>query len=206
MTGQQARFLAGGEFPIPLASGLGTVQVTYKKFGIQLTFTPTVLSDGLVNLQLATEVSEIDPTLGVQLGGFSVPGLTTRQSDSTVRLRDGQSFAIAGLLSDKVRNTVAKVPGLGDIPILGALFRSSSFRRDETELLVVITARLVHPVGPHDAPVLPGGEEVNDPDDFEMFLLGRTARDASHPPSRGEAISVPGHHLGGPTGEVGYMR
>lgn len=206
MTGQQARFLAGGEFPIPLSTGLGTVQVSYKKFGIQLTFTPTVLSEGLINLQLATEVSEIDPSLGVQLGGFAVPGLTSRQSDTTVRLRDGQSFAVAGLLSDKSRSSVAKVPGLGDIPILGALFRSSSFRRDETELLVVITARLVHPVGPRDAPALPGGDEVNDPDDFELFLLGRTGHRAKEPASRGEAISVPRHHLGGPAGEVGYMR
>jgi len=206
MTGQEAKFLAGGEFPIPLASGLGTVQVTFKKFGIQLAFTPTVLSDGLINLQLATEVSEIDPSLGVQLGGFNVPGLTTRQSNSTVRLRDGQSFAVAGLLSDKARTNIAKVPGLGDIPILGALFRSSSFRREETELLVVITARLVHPVSAHDAPFLPGAAEVNDPDDFSLFLLGSMAQSARHPATRGEAISVPGHHLGGPAGEVGYAR
>jgi len=206
MTGQQARFLAGGEFPLPLATGLGTVQVTYKKFGVQLVFTPTVLADGLIDLVLATEVSEIDPSVGVQLGGFMVPGLSSRQSESTVRMRDGQSFAIAGLLSDKTRSSVAKVPGLGDIPILGTLFRSSQFRRDETELLVVVTVRLVHPLGAHAAPVLPGGDEVNDPDDFSLFLLGRTAQNPSHPPSRGEAISVPGHHLGGPAGQVGYIR
>jgi pilus assembly protein CpaC len=206
MTGQEAHFLAGGEFPIPVSSGLGTVQVLFKKFGIQLTFTPTVLSEGLINLQLQSEVSEIDPSLSVQLGGFTIPGLTTRQSDSTVRLRDGQSFAIAGLLSDKTRANIDKVPGLGDIPILGALFRSSSYRRDETELLVVITARLVHPVGPKDAPVLPGGDELNDPDDFELFLLGKMGTGPSHPPTRNEAISVPGHHSGGPAGEVGYMR
>ena len=107
---------------------------------------------------------------------------------------------------DKTRNTASKVPGLGDIPVLGALFRSSSFRRDETELLVVITARQVHPVSPRDAPFLPGGDEVNDPDDFELFLLGRSARSASHPPTRGEPVAVPGHHVGGPAGEVGYMR
>jgi pilus assembly protein CpaC len=206
MTVQEAKFLAGGEFPIPIASGFGTVQVTFKKFGIQLIFTPTVLSDGLLSLQLATEVSEIDPSLGVQLGGFNVPGLTSRQSSTTVRLRDGQSFAIAGLLSDRARNSVAKVPGLGDIPVLGALFRSSAFRRDETELLVVITAHLVHPVSPKDAPFLPGGDEINDPDDFELFLLGRTARKSKHPASRGEAVSVPDHHLGGPAGEIGYAR
>jgi len=206
MTGQEARFLAGGEFPIPLATGLGTVQVNYKKFGIQLVFTPTVLSDGLINLKLATEVSEIDPTIAVQLGGFTVPGLSSRQSDSTVRLADGQSFAIAGLLSDKSRNAVSKVPGFGDLPIIGALFRSSQFRRDETELLVVITAHLVHPVGPRDAPFLPGGDEVNDPDDFSFFLLGSSSQAPRNPPTRGEAISVPGHQIGGPSGEVGYQR
>lgn len=206
MTGQEAKFLAGGEFPIPLSTGFGTVQVTFKKFGIQLVFTPTVLSSGLINLHVAAEVSEIDPTVGVTIGGFTVPGLSSRQSESTVRMSDGQSFAIAGLLSDKSRNTMAKVPGFGDIPILGALFRSSQFRRDETELLVVITARLVHPVGPRDLPALPGGNEVNDPDDFSLFLLGRSSQTPSHPASRGESISVPEHHLGGPAGEVGYIR
>jgi pilus assembly protein CpaC len=205
MTGQEARFLAGGEFPIPLASGLGTVQVTYKKFGIQLVFTPTVLSDGLINLRLATEVSEIDPSLGVQLGGFAVPGLSSRQSESTVRMRDGQSFAIAGLLSDKSRASIAKVPGLGDIPILGALFRSSQFRREETELLVVITTRLVHPVGARVAPRMPGGDELNDPDDFSLFFLGAMGKTPTHPAKRGEAIAVP-RPEGGPAGQVGYIR
>jgi pilus assembly protein CpaC len=206
MTGQDARFLAGGEFPIPLSTGLGSVNVTFKKFGIQLAFTPTVLADDLVNLKIAAEVSEVDPSLGVQLNGFSVPGLTSRQSETTIRMRDGQSFAIAGLLSDKSKNAIAKVPGLGDIPILGALFRSTQFRRDETELLVVITTHLVHPVGPHDVPALPGADEVTDPDDFSLFLLGATAQSPHDKASRGEAISVPGHHLGGPAGEVGYSR
>jgi pilus assembly protein CpaC len=206
MTGQEARFLAGGEYPIPLATGFGAVQVNFKKFGIQLTFTPTVLSDGLINLKLATEVSEIDPSISVQLGGFTVPGLSSRQSESTVRMHDGQSFAVAGLLSDKARNAVAKVPGLGDLPIIGALFRSSQFRRDETELLVVITAHLVHPVGARDAPYLPGRDEVNDPDDLTLFLFGMTAQRPSTPPPRGEAVAVPGQSHGGPAGEYGYIR
>jgi pilus assembly protein CpaC len=206
MTGQEARFLAGGEFPIPFATGLGTVSVEFKKFGIQLKFTPTVLSDGLISLHLATEVSEIDNTLGVTIGGFAIPGLTSRQSETTVRLRDGQSFAVAGLLSDKVRSQVNKIPILGEIPLLGALFRSTEFRRDESDLLLVVTAHLVQPVGPHEAPLLPGEEELNDPDDFELFLLGRTGRKAKEPPARGEAIPVKGHHLGGPAGDLGYMR
>src|SRR5262245_2563032 len=204
MTGQEARFLAGGEFPIPLSTGLGTFTVEFKKFGIQLKFLPTVLEGGLINLHLATEVSEIDPSVAVSLGGFTVPGLSSRQSETTVRLRDGQSFAVAGLLSDKVKSSIAKVPGLGDLPILGTLFRSTQFRRDETELLVLITAKLVRPVAPEDAPFLPGEEELNDPDDFELFLLGKTGRSPSLPPARGEAIPVPGHRLGGPVGEVGY--
>jgi pilus assembly protein CpaC len=205
MTGQEAKFLAGGEFPIPIASGFGTVQVEYKKFGIQLKFTPTVLSDGLINLKLATEVSEIDNTLAVTLGGFVVPGLSTRQSETTVRLRDGQSFAVAGMLSDRVRSTVAKLPVLGDIPLLGALFRSTQYQRDETELLVVITAKLVRPVSPQDAPLMPGEEELNDPDDFELFLLGRTSHHRSEPPARSEAIPVRGLRSG-PVGDIGFMR
>jgi pilus assembly protein CpaC len=205
MTGQEARFLAGGEFPIPLASGFGTVQVEFKKFGIQLKFTPTVLSDGLINLKLATEVSEIDNSLSVTIAGFTVPGLTSRQSETTVRLRDGQSFAIAGLLSDRVRSTVGKLPVLGDIPVLGALFRSTQFSRDETELLVVVTAKLVHPVSPQDAPFMPGEEELNDPDDFELFMLGRNHRGPREVPARAEAIPVRGLRSG-PVGDIGYIR
>lgn len=206
MTGQEARFLAGGEFPVPLSTGLGTVSVEYKKFGIQLKFLPTVLADGLINLRLYSEVSEIDNSLAVQLGGFTVPGLSSRQSETTVRLRDGQSFAIAGLLSDRVRSTLGKLPGLGDIPILGALFRSTQYRRDETELLVVVTVHLVRPVAPQDAPFLPGEDELNDPDDFELFLLGRMRHHRSLSPVRGEAIPIKGERLGGPAGLVGFMR
>jgi pilus assembly protein CpaC len=214
MTGQEARFLAGGEFPIPLSTGLGGLSVLFKKFGIQLKFLPTVLSDGVINLHLETEVSEIDPSLGVSLGGFVVPGLTSRQSETTVRLRDGQSFAVAGLLSDRVRSTVGKVPLLGEIPILGALFRSTSYRRDESELLVVVTARLVRPVSAHDAPFMPGSGETNDPDDFELFLLGRTTGSSNANPPRGQAIPVKGNSeraaaggpAGGPAGDIGFMR
>jgi pilus assembly protein CpaC len=206
MSGQEAKFLAGGEFPIPLTSGLGTVNVEFKKFGIQLKFTPTVLSDGMIHLKMASEVSEIDPSVSVQIGGFTIPGLSTRQSETTVRLSDGQSFAIAGLLSDKVRSAISKVPGLGDIPILGALFRSTEYRRDESELLVVITAKLVRPVGAQDAPMMPGEDELNDPDDFELFLLGRSGRAPQVRGERGQAIPVRASSAGGPAGEIGYIR
>jgi pilus assembly protein CpaC len=206
ITGQEAKFLAGGEFPVPLTSTLGQVTVEFKKFGIQLKIVPTVLADGLVSLKLGTEVSELDPANGITLNNITIPGLSTRSSETTIRLSDGQSFAIAGLLSDKVRSNISKLPGLGDIPILGALFRSTSFQRDETELLVVVTTHLVRPVGPQDAPLLPGEEELNDPDDFELFLLGKSGTDPKLPQARAEAIPVQGYRTGGPAGDIGFSR
>jgi pilus assembly protein CpaC len=199
MSGQEAKFLAGGELPIPFVSGLGNVTVEWKKFGIQLVFTPTVIADDTIHLKMATEVSEPDPLLAVSIGGFTIPGLQSRQSETTVRLKDGQSFAIAGLLSDKTRSLVKKVPLLGDIPILGALFRSTNYQREETELLVVVTTRLVRPLAPHEVPPMPGDDEVNDPDDFELFMLGRL--------SRGWGESDGGQNASarrGPSGEVGF--
>jgi pilus assembly protein CpaC len=172
MSGQDAKFLAGGEFPIPVSTGLGAVGVQWKKFGIILNFTPTVVSEGFLHLKLQTEVSDIDASRSVTVGGFSVPGLVSRQSETTVRLSDGQSFAIAGLLNDQIRSQINKIPVLGDIPILGALFRSVDYRRQESELIVVITARLTKPVAPHEMPALPTDDELNDPNDFELFLLG----------------------------------
>ena len=121
-------------------------------------------------------MSDVDPARGVTIGGFFVPGLTSRQSETTVRLGDGQSFAIAGLLSNRVRSQIDKIPLLGDLPILGALFRSVDYRRDESELLVVITARLARPLAPHEVPALPTDDELNDPGDFELFLLGLEGR------------------------------
>ncbi|HET9553276.1 MAG TPA: type II and III secretion system protein family protein [Anaeromyxobacteraceae bacterium] len=173
LTGQEARFLAGGEIPVPVSSTLGQVNVQWKKFGIQLAFTPTVVDAGTINLKLAAEVSDLDPSNGIQLSGLVIPGLASRQAETTVRTGDGQSFAIAGLLSDKTRSTVDKVPGLGSVPILGALFRSSKFQRQETELLVVVTTRLVRPVAPHQLPPLPTDGEPLEPDAFSWFLLGQ---------------------------------
>src|SRR6185369_6598768 len=181
LSGQEARFLAGGEFPIPTSAGLGATQVQWKKFGIILNFTPTVLDEGTINLRLASEVSDVDPARGVVVSGFSIPGITSRQSETTVRLADGQSFAIAGLLSNRIRSQVDKIPLLGDIPILGALFRSISYQRDESELLVVVTARLTHPLAPHEVPALPTDDELNDPGDIELFLFGGQGR---RPPPR----------------------
>jgi pilus assembly protein CpaC len=201
LSGQEAKFLAGGEFPVPVSTGLGTVSVQWKKFGILLSFTPTVIGDGVMNLKMSSEVSEPDSTVSISIGGISIPGLKSRQSETTVRLADGQSFAVAGLLSDKVRAQTDKVPLLGDIPVLGALFRSSSYRRDETELLVVVTARQVRPMAPHEVPPLPTDYEDNDPNDFQFYLMGslgskREVRDKWPP-------SGPGR---GPSGDIGFQR
>ncbi len=173
MSGQEAAFLAGGEFPIPIPQSLGSVIITYKKFGIQVHFVPTVLADDTIHLKLDTVVSDIDFSIGIPLGTVKVPGLTQREASTTVRLRDGQTFAIAGLISDKLRSTVDKVPLLGDIPVLGALFRSSSFRRDESELLIVITAHLVNPLAKGARIQMPGDDEVSDPNDFDFYLMGK---------------------------------
>jgi pilus assembly protein CpaC len=222
MSGQEAKFLAGGEFPIPVSTGLGAVGIQWKKFGIILNFVPTVVSDGILHLKLAAEVSDVDASRSVTIAGFTVPALTSRQSETTVRLSDGQSFAIAGLLSNQIRSQIDKVPLLGDIPILGALFRSTQYRRAETELLVVITARLTKPVAPHELPRLPTDDELNDPNDFELFLLGAEGR--NHPPEDNNApppATAPtasagppaGAHVEGrmyagrgPSGELGFIR
>ncbi|HJZ89098.1 MAG TPA: type II and III secretion system protein family protein [Polyangia bacterium] len=189
LSGQEATFLAGGEFPIPIPQALGVISVEFKKFGVQLRFTPFVLADETIQLKLQTAVSDIDFSIGLRLANATVPGLVQRESGTTVRLRDGQSFAIAGLLSDKMRSTIDKVPLLGDLPILGALFRSSSFQREESELLVVVTPHLVAPVAKGERIVLPGEDEISEPGDLELFLFGL-----------GES------HAPAPTGRVGFIR
>ncbi len=142
LSGESARFLAGGEFPVPRTDADGDTEIIFKEFGVGIAFTPTVLENGLINLVVAPEVSEID--IATTVAG--VPGLSTRKVETTVELRDGQSFAIAGLLQNDFGDAIRQVPFLGDIPILGALFRSTSFQKDETELVIVVTPRLVSPV------------------------------------------------------------
>jgi len=200
LSGQEARFLAGGELPIPLASAFGSVQVEWKKFGILLRFTPTVIDESTIHLKLAAEVSDLDPTISVTIGGTTIPGLSSRQSETTVRLGDGQSFAIAGLLSEKIRSNVEKVPWLGSIPILGALFRSADYRREESELMVVVTARLAKPMSPHEVPPLPTDREDNDPGNLQLFLLGSD----SSPRSPAEIQSAAASR--GPAGSTGFVR
>ena len=204
MSGKKATFLAGGEFPLPLPQALGQVTIEFKKFGVQLEFVPTVVDD---TIQLAVDmtVSDLDFSLGIKLSNVTVPGLTKRHSATTVRLKDGQSFVIAGLLSDKVRSNIDKVPWLGDIPVLGTLFRSTRYQREETELLVVVTARLVRPQG--ERPILPGEFDRTDPSDLELFFLG-THESKPSDDAEVEAVTSGGGQAsaGSPSGPVGFRR
>lgn len=171
LSGETAEFLAGGEFPIPLSQGLGTTTVEYKNYGVSLTYTPTVLSNGRISLRVRPEVSELSSQGAVTLNGFQIPALTIRRAETTIELGSGQSFMIAGLLSNNSQNVIDRAPGLGEIPILGNLFRSTDFRRGETELVIVVTPYLVNPVNDRDI-VLPtdGFENATA---AEQFLLNR---------------------------------
>lgn len=170
LNGQEAAFLAGGEFPIPVPQAFGLVTIQFKKFGVGLVFTPNVLSSKHISLNVAPEVSELDFSNAIRTQGFTVPAITTRRATTTIELADGQSFAIGGLLRDNVRESVKKVPFLGDVPILGALFRSSSFQKNETELVIIVTPHLVKPLD-MNAQTLPTDYFV-EPNDFEYYLMG----------------------------------
>ena len=172
-SGQQASFLAGGQFPYPLTTGTGasaTTSIQWQNFGVQLEFTPTVLNDSKIAVKVHPTVSELDFTLGVQSGGTAVPGLRVREMNTLVEVNDGQTFAIAGLLSDTSRNIVNKFPVLGDIPILGALFRSTEYNKNLTELVALVTPHLVKPMPP-GAPRLPTDKWI-EPTEVDVYLLG----------------------------------
>ena len=172
LSGKTANFLAGGEFPVPVPqSGISnTITIDYKPFGVGLNFTPVVSSNDKISIQVAPEVSELDFANAIVVSGFVVPSLTTRRVSTVIELADGQSFAIAGLLKDEVREIVSKFPVLGDIPILGALFRSSSFQKNETELIVIVTPHLVKPLDMAKQ-TLPTDQFI-EPDDIDFYLLG----------------------------------
>jgi pilus assembly protein CpaC len=173
LSGRSASFLAGGEFPIPVpqpGAGGTAITIEYKPFGVGLHFTPTVLSTQKISMQVAPEVSELDFSRAVAISGFVVPAVTTRRVSTVIEMADGQSFAIAGLLKDDVREVVSKFPVLGDIPVLGALFRSSSFQKNETELVIIVTPHLVKPLDIAKQ-TLPTDQFI-EPDDFEFYLLG----------------------------------
>jgi pilus assembly protein CpaC len=171
LSGQSASFLAGGEFPVPVPQGLGTVAIEYKPFGVALGFAPTVLSHDKISIQVSPEVSELDFTTALTLQGYVIPGLRTRRTSTTVELGDGQSFAIAGLLRDSMRSVSSKVPLLGELPILGPLFQSKAFQKEETELIIIVTPHLVKPLNVAKQ-TLPTDYYV-EPTDAEFYLLGR---------------------------------
>jgi len=154
LSGETAEFLAGGEFPIPISQGLGATAIEYRKYGVSLTYTPTVLSNGRISIRVRPEVSELSSQGSVTLNGFQIPALTIRRAETTIELGSGQSFMIAGLMSNSSQNNIDKTPGAGDLPILGSLFRSTNYKRGETELVIVVTPYLVKPVNDGDI-VLP---------------------------------------------------
>lgn len=178
ISGQTASFLAGGEYPIPVSSEDGIV-IDYKEFGVALHFTPTVLDEKRISIKVNAEVSELDFTTALQTEGYMIPGITTRRAATSIQLNDGQSFAIAGLLSENIRENVRKFPFLGDIPILGTLFKSTSFQKDQTELVMIVTPRFVKPLTTNDPP-LPT-DYYQAPDDKEIFLNIKKAAPAPAP-------------------------
>lgn len=202
LSGQEASFLAGGEFPVPVPQAFGVTTIQYKKFGVQLTFQPMVLSQRKISMTVTPEVSDLDFANGLTFQGFTVPTVTTRRASTTIEMDDGQSFAVAGLLRDVVRETISKFPVLGDIPILGALFRSSQFQKNETELIIVVTPRLAVPQTGTDQP-LPTSRFI-EPDDFDFYLMGRlqSANQAVLPRLNPPAIPIPESKMEGPVGHL----
>jgi len=169
--GKEASFLAGGEFPFPVVqggTGIQTVTIQFKEFGVRLTFTPTVTSSGKIRLKVRPEVSALDFTNAVTIAGFFVPALSTRRAETEIELADGQSFAIAGLIDNRVTEIYSKIPAIGDIPILGYLFRSRNLQKSKTELLVLVTPKFVRPLNPDQVPQLPENPKpFLDPDKFD---------------------------------------
>ncbi len=199
MSGETASFLAGGEFPIPVAQDGGVTSIEFRQFGVGLSFTPTILGERRVNLKVRPEVSQLNAAGSIQANGFNIPSLTTRRAETTVELGSGQSFAIAGLLQNTTNQNLSDVPGIKEVPILGALFRSDSFRRQESELMIVVTPYIVRPTSARLP--LPTDNYVP-PKDLERFLLGRThvGQPRSKPSAPLDRNGKPG--LAGPAGFV----
>ena len=178
MSGHQASFLAGGQFPVPVPQTSGgasnSITVEFKDFGVGVNFVPTVLDDETIRLAVAAEVSTIDFSVGTTLvvGGDPVPGLNTRNVQTTVELKEGHTLAIAGLLQLTLDANTQRIPGLGDLPYIGPFFSNTSHKRVEKELIILVTPYLVAPMKPGDVPKLPG-EDIEDPDDVEFYLLNR---------------------------------
>lgn len=184
LSGQEAKFLAGGEYPVPISQDDDTITVEYKPFGVELNFTPVVVDQDIINLTIDAAVSSIDPSRGISVSGFEISAFKRRETSTTVEMRDGESFAIAGLLQDDFENLNNQVPWLGDVPILGALFRSADYQRAQSELVVIVTPHLVTPVA-GEALSLPT-DRVRIPTERELFLFG----DVASSPKKGAAAEV----------------
>ena len=193
LSGDTASFLAGGQFPVPEANGLGTVTFAYQPYGVGLSFTPTVLKDGVVNLIIKPEVSELDPTHTVTVAGTSVPGLITRKASTTLELRDGQSFMLGGLLQNSVTTAQDQLPWIGDVPVLGALFRSAQYQKNETDLVIMVTPHIVHPTRPNAVAHSPLDSTLP-ANDVDFFLNGQPeglAVGALNRPYVGHVLDLP---------------
>ena len=192
LSGQQAEFLAGGEIPIPVAQFGNRITLEFKEYGVRLVFVPTVLGNDVIDMRVYVEVSDVDTATSIRVTGIEIPGFVSRKTQSHLRVESGMTFAMAGMLTDSVRATYAKVPILGDIPILGVPFRYVQHRKTETELMIFVTPRLVRPLAANEVPAPPGTTEDYNPTDFEFFLLGLDHRVSSRTAE--------------PTGPVGLAR
>ena len=199
LSGQEAKFLAGGEYPIPVAQDADTITVEYKPFGVELNFVPRVMDDGIINLEMAAAVSSIDSTNSFTQGDLSIAGFRRRDTSTTVVLRDGESFAIAGLLQDDFTDTSSQLPWIGDVPVLGALFRSANYQRQQTELVIIITAHLVTPTR-GEALALPT-DRITPPTESDLFLNGRVTG-GTRAPTKGAAGEVAKQDFSGSYGYV----
>lgn len=177
LSGNEAHFLAGGEYPVPVAGDGGNTSIEFRPFGIEMTFKPTLIEDGLINLVIQTAVSSLDASNSITSNGINVASFSKREAQTVVEIRDGQSMAIAGLLRDDFTDLAGQVPWLGDIPVLGALFRSADYSRKQSELVVIVTPHVVSPVD-GDALTLPT-DRIRPPTEADLFLLGKTANTTS---------------------------
>jgi len=207
LSGDTASFLAGGEFPVPVAQdvndGGNTITVEFKEFGVSLAFTPTVLDDGLMNIVVSPEVSAIDPSNSTRVNDLIVPGLSVRRATTTVELRDGQSFSIAGLIQSDFQDSISQFPWVGDIPVVGALFRSSNFQKNETELVIIVTPRLVQPApaGTLAAPT----DHFVPPSDTDLFLFSRPEAPESGTSEGKGGYDLSAEAAGGISGTYGHI-
>lgn len=192
LSGQQAEFLAGGEVPIPIGESNGRISIEFKEYGVKLVFVPTVLSGDIIDMRTYVEVSELDEANSLKLTGIEIPAFVVRKADSHLRIEDGMTFAMAGMLKERSKAFRAAIPILGDLPIVGALFRFVKHGREETEIVIFVTPELVRPMAPGEVPAAPGTTENYNPSDIELFLLG--------------ALVSPGTHTAQPTGAVGLQR